>query len=347
MKKSVIISLFLIAANMALFAQKQNQFTLFPWAAPYFNAGAIGEQHNTLCFTAIFAQQKMGMQATYEKDGQTIKDNIAPQQFYFTLESYLKALHGSLGVTFIKDKLGYADNIGVKLGYAFKMNIPTGRLSIGFQVGLYNMKVDGAKILAIQDNDPLIEGAAGIKNSESFMDLDFHFGVLYKAERWYAGIGTTNLAATTKLRFSGDPGVLSTSRQIYAHGGYTWVMPNNPSWEIEPQAIFTNTIGAKFDWTFTVMALARYNKVYWGGLSYRYNDDISVLFGARPFYNSSNNYLKGLDMGLSYGFPTSKLGAQKRSFGTVEVMVRYCFDIYKEPVFSGYGSSRAIYKNQY
>ncbi|MDR1346441.1 MAG: type IX secretion system membrane protein PorP/SprF [Bacteroidales bacterium] len=344
MKRSVIILLFLIASNVSMFAQTQNQFTLFPWAAPYFNAGAIGEQNNTLCFTAIFSQQKTGWHDVYEKEGKTIKDNTSPQQLYFALESYLKPLHGSLGLTFIKDKLGYCDNIGVKLGYAFKMNIPTGKLSIGAQIGLYNTKLDGEKLRYQHDNDPLIEN---VKSSESFMDLDFHFGIFYKAERWYAGIGSTKMAASTKLRLSGDPNVFSNSRQIYVHGGYTWVMPANPSWEIEPQAILTTTLSSNFDYSFTIMALARYNKVYWGGLSYRFNDDISVLFGARPFYNNSNNYLKGLDMGLSYGFPTNKMGVHQRSFGSIEVMVRYCFDIYKEPVYSGYGSTRSIYKNQY
>ena len=96
------------------------------------------------------------------------------------------------------------------------------------------------------------------------------------------------------------------------------------------------------------MVLARYNGILWGGLSYRIQDAVSVLFGARPFYNSSNNYLKGLEMGLGYSFTTSKLGYKPdRSYGDIEIMLRYCFDIYKEEVFSGYGSTRGIYKNQY
>jgi type IX secretion system PorP/SprF family membrane protein len=259
------------------------------------------------------------------------------------MESYLRQLRGSLGIAFVKDKIGYCDNIGIKLGYAFKMNVPMGKLSIGAQVGLYNMSLNGEKLRATHENDPIVEG---VKNSETFMDLDFHFGILYKAERWHVGVGATNMAVSKTLRLSGEP-IFPNSRQLYLHGGYTWVIPENPSWEIEPQAILMGVIGSKFDGSATVMALARYNKVYWFGLSYRYNDDISVLFGARPFYNSSNNYMKGLDMGLSYGFPTNKLGMQKRSFGSIEVMVRYCFDIYKESVFSGYGSTRAIYKNQY
>ena len=64
--------------------------------------------------------------------------------------------------------------------------------------------------------------------------------------------------------------------------------------------------------------------------------------------NISNNYLKGIDLGLAYGFTTSKLGWKKnRGYGDLEIMVRYCFDIYKEEIFSGYGSSRNIYKNEY
>ena len=58
--------------------------------------------------------------------------------------------------------------------------------------------------------------------------------------------------------------------------------------------------------------------------------------------------MKGLDMGLSYSFTTSQLGYKKhRSFGDIELVVRYCFDIYKPEVFTGYGSTRNIYKNQY
>ena len=131
----------------------------------------------------------------------------------------------------------------------------------------------------------------------------------------------------------------------FCHGGYTWIVPANPNWELLPQALVKTDFHTA---TWEVMALARYNGVYWGGLGYRFQDAVSLLFGARPFYNSSNVYLKGLEAGLSYGITANKLGYRvHRSFGDVEVMVRYCFDIYKPEVFSGYGSSRSIYKNWY
>ena len=34
---------------------------------------------------------------------------------------------------------------------------------------------------------------------------------------------------------------------------------------------------------------------------------MSLLFGARPFYNSSNVYLKGLEAGLSYGITANNI----------------------------------------
>ena len=341
MKKRYILSVLLLVLTVAGYAQQDAQFTLFQWATPYYNAGAIGEQSNTLCFTGIFRQQYTGWNDTYmDESGNPQKFNTSPQQIYISMESYLRKLHGGLGVTLIKDKIGYFNNVGVKLGYSFKLKIPTGSLGIGVQAQLLSQKLDKTHFNPTQDGDPLLEG---MSDKESWLDLDFSAGVFYKADRWNAGIGVTQIAE--KIRLSGDKKSYEMSRNLYFHGGYTWVLPWDPSWEIIPQALIkTDLATAQFD----LMLLTRYNGILWGGLSYRIQDAVSVLFGARPFFNSSNNYLKGLEMGFGYSFTTSKLGYKPdRSYGDIEIMLRYCFDIYKEEVFSGYGSSRGIYKNQY
>lgn len=341
MKKSYILSVVLFVLSMNIFAQQDAQFTLFQWATPYYNAGAIGEQSNTLCFTGIFRQQYTGWNDVVVVDGQQQKFNTSPQQIYLSMESYLRKLHGSLGVAVIKDKIGYFNNVGVKLGYSFKLRIPTGSLGIGLQAQLLSQKLDPTHFTPIHTDDDLINGMD--QKGESWLDLDLNFGVFYKADRWNAGVGVTQIAE--KIRLSGDRNSFKMSRNLYIHGGYTWILPWDPSWEILPQALVkTDFAAAQLD----VMLLARYNGILWGGLSYRIQDAVSVLFGARPFFNSSNNYLKGLEMGLAYSFTTSKLGYKAgRSYGDIEIMLRYCFDIYKEEVFSGYGSTRSIYKNQY
>jgi len=329
---------------MSGFAQDDAQFTFFPWVTSYYNAGGIGEQNNTLCFTADYSNKYLGwgdLPSTAINNDTAL--HTAPQDFLFSIESYLRKLHGSIGVTLVHDRIGFYSNTGVKLGYAYKMRVGGGHLGIGLQASLFNQSIDKASFRPIVEGDPVLA-----QLSESTLDIDFNFGLLYKTDQWYVGLGWTQIAALfdkkQALRVSGDFGPRRSS-QLYLHGGYTWVMPFNPNWELIPQAM-VKTDFKTYQWE--ILALARYNGVYWGGLGYRFQDAVSIAFGARPFYNSSNIYLKGLDLGVSYSITSNSLGYKKhRSFGDVEVVVRYCFDIYKPEVFSGYGNSRHIYKNRY
>lgn len=331
-----------MSAVMAGFAQDDAQFTFFPWVTSYYNAGGIGEQHNTLCFTADYNNKYLGWGDVKAINNDSV-NRTAPQDFLFSIESYLKKLHGSIGVTLVHDRLGFYSNTGVKLGYAYKMRVGGGNLGIGAQVSLFNQSLKSDGFNPIQEGDPTLQNL-----SESTLDIDFNFGILYKADQWYVGLGWTQIAAlfdkNQALRVSGEYGARRNS-QLYVHGGYTWVLPANPNWELIPQAL-VKTDFKTYQWE--ILALARYNGVYWGGIGYRFQDAVSLAFGARPFHNSSNIYLKGLDLGVSYSITANSLGYKKhRSFGDVEVVVRYCFDIYKPEVFSGYGNSRYIYKNRY
>lgn len=343
-KKIGVFMLVAMAFHVSGLAQDDAQFTLFPWATSYYNAGGIGEQNNTLCFTFLYDNKSLAWRDVYNGAGDSIsKDKTAPQDFLLNIESYLKKLHGSIGLSLISDQIGYYKSIGVKLGYSYKLRIGGGHMGIGAQISFFNQQTDPSGFRPIDPNDPVLDNL-----SESTTDLDFGLGVHYTTDQWYAGVSVTQLAAAfdkdQKLRIAGDHGPARTP-QMYFHGGYTWIVPANPNWEILPQTL-VKTDFKTFQWD--LMVLARYNGIYWGGLSYRLQDAVSLVFGARPFYNSSNVYLKGLDAGVSYSITTNKLGYRRyRSFGDVEVMVRYCFDIYKPEVFSGYGSTRSIYKNWY
>ncbi len=342
-EKVGLLVLVMMLFSVSSYAQDDAQFTLFPWATSYYNAGGIGEQSNTLCFTALYNKKSLGWSDVYTVSGVDSMDKTAPQDFLLNIESYLKKLHGSIGLSLISDNLGYYKNVGIKLGYSYKLRIGGGHMGIGAQVSLFNQSIDASGFRPIEEGDPTLTGL-----NESTLDLDFSLGVLYTCDQWYAGVSVTQLAAAfdknQALRLSGDKGS-TRNPQMYFHGGYTWIVPANPNWEVLPQTLVkTDFKTAQWD----VMVLARYNGVFWGGLGYRLQDAVSVVFGARPFYNSSNTYLKGLEAGVTYGFTANKLGYRaNRSFGDVEVMVRYCFDIYKPEIFSGYGSTRSIYKNWY
>jgi type IX secretion system PorP/SprF family membrane protein len=207
-------------------------------------------------------------------------------------------------------------------------------------LGFINKSLASENLKGNDNPDPTIPQG----NSDPIMDFNMNFGVHYKRPTWYVGASATNLLGS--VRVSGDIGVLSsTPRQLYLSGGYIWNLETAIPWSIEPQAFIRTDFAT---WSLHLMALARYNGILWFGLSYQYDWGIAVLFGAVPFYNNPNNYLKGLEIGIAYSFQINKLAYRKEgSWGDFELVMRYGFNFFKEKALTGYGSSRHLYKNQY
>ena len=61
----------------------------------------------------------------------------------------------------------------------------------------------------------------------------------------------------------------------------------------------------------------KYNKRFWGGVSYRAGDAIVGIVGLELF--------NGVRIGYSYDFTTSRIS--KYSSGSHEITVGYCFDL--------------------
>jgi len=60
--------------------------------------------------------------------------------------------------------------------------------------------------------------------------------------------------------------------------------------------------------------LIEYNRKFWGGLSYRFQETAAVMIGVN---------IKDLSIGYSYDIPLTTIGGA----GSHEVMVRYCFQL--------------------
>jgi len=339
----------LLFLSCKLFAQEDPRFTFSPWAQSIYNPAALGEKENHLNFIGILRQQTIMM-----KDSANPKDNnnsnpLNPdnkkdtytkydgQQVLVNIDSYIKKINGAVGVMFLKDKNSLYDNIGFKLGYASKFRVRGGKLGIGLQLGFLNIKPP-QDFKPIQTDDPSLE-----KSKESFMDFDISFGIHYKAPNWYVGASGTQLIGG--VRISGEKGFGQIPRQLYFTGGYIWNLKTAVPWSVEPHVLLRTNLST---WQMDLLAIARYNGILWFGLSYQLNMGIAVLFGAVPFYNNGNEYLKGLEIGIAYTFATTKYSyLQGGGWGDFELVVRYGLNFYKEKALRGYGSSRHLYKNQY
>lgn len=334
---------------LALFSQKDPQFTLYPWTLPFYNPGSMGEKEQHLNFTGVFRQGEMFLKdpgknsssSSEEENSMTSKPIKADQQIIFlNIDSYIKQIKGAVGVLFIKDKEGPVDRVGFRFGYASKIPLRGGKLGIGVQFGFLNQIPSSDIYNPIQEQDPEIP-TGGKENT--FLDFDMNLGLHYRAPTWYAGLSCTQIIGG--VRVSGEKTKSGPVRNLYAVGGYIWNLKTPVPWSVEPSLLIQSDFST---WSFGLMALARYNGILWFGLSYQLDNGIAVLFGVVPFYNNANPYLKGLEIGLAYTFQTKRFTyKQTGSWGDLEVLIRYGFNFYTEKPLTGYGSSRHLYKNQY
>jgi len=340
-----------------LFAQENPRFTLLPWLQPYFNPAAMGEKDNHLNFTGILRQHAAGsrgeLDPTNSDDPSNPTNPLDPfnptgnrkpkgppqngEQVLLHINSYIKQIRGAVGITFLNDKNAQMiDNVGFQFGYATKIRVYGGKLGIGVQLGFLSMKKSDVELNPNQPEDLSII-------SESVLNFDMKFGVHYQAPTWYAGVSCADILGG--IRISGEEGVLKVPQQLYITGGYIWNLKTPVPWSIEPSLLIRTNMAT---WSFNAMAVARYNGIVWFGLAYELDWALGVVVGAVPFYNHSNAYLKGLEIGAAYSFPLAKFGYSRGgSMGDFEIIFRYGFSFYRDKTLTGYGSSRHLYKNQY
>ncbi len=275
----------------------QNMFNQISYNPGF--AGSVGG----ICAHGIARQQWVGF-----KDGDG--NSVAPQTYTLSIHSPINILHGGIGATVYQDQIGFQKEIGLKIMYAFRVDIGMGNLGIGVYAGFINGNIDFNKLItgAKHQDDPILAG----KSDVSDMLLDFGFGLHYLIpNKFYVGLSTARLSE------SKSPDELlayKTKRHYYLSAGYEFSFPNNPSFVIEPSLLVkSDAVKTQFD----LAALLKYNNKVWGGVSYssfRVMDPLSIILGLK---------IKDLRIGYAYTIPTSPIG----SSGSHEIMVGYCFKI--------------------
>jgi type IX secretion system PorP/SprF family membrane protein len=272
-----------------------------------FNPAVAGSSEG-INVTGLIRQQWIGFKD--DRGG-----NTAPQTLFLTIDSPIKFLHGGIGGTVINDKIGPFNNTQVTLGYAYRTDIGPGEFSGGLQVNFLNSQLDVAKL------EPLVTITDLGKND---FILDGSLGLYYKTpDKYYVGLSCDNVLQTRMKKIK-----VRDKRVYYLTGGYNWIVPGHPAFELQPSALVATDLAA---YTFSISAIVQYNKKYWGGLAYRYQDAASVLVGFT---------IKSFKIGLSYDASISKM--TRYNNGSVEVMLNYCFKIETEKFRKSYKNTRFL-----
>ena len=268
-----------------------------------------------ICINGLLREQWMGFK---DNDG----NKIAPETIFLTVDAPIKFLHGAIGGSIMSDRVGFFQNIGVKIGYAFRTDFGPGEFSAGIQLDLLNYRIDFSKFEdhIIDPGDPVFQEF----NEKSDLTFDADFGLYYEVpDKFYIGISAAQL-----FQSKAKNTYLQQRRTYYLTGGYNFVIPNHPIWELKPSALILYDGGA---FQFSIATLLSYKKKFYGGLEYRFQDAIAILVGAN---------IKSFRVGISYDVNTSALS--RYNSGSLEVSLGYCFKIKVDKFRKRYKNTRFL-----
>jgi type IX secretion system PorP/SprF family membrane protein len=297
MKRLVYICIF-GAVSLNILAQQDPKFSQNMFLASFYNPGAAGSE-DKICLAAAFRNQWTGLPD-------------APITTIFTANMPVHLLgrtHG-IGISFMNDNLAFNNDFLFSATYAFRMELGQGSLGIGANVGVANQSLspvwNGADIIT-PDTDDAIP-----KNGGSVFGFDMGLGAYYNTDNLYVGLSTTHLNETT-FDYPDDVAESKLIRHYYLMAGYN-IQLANPMFEIMPSMMVQTDARSHHIYLNTNL---RYNKRFWGGVSYSVGGALSALFGIEM--------MNGIKIGYSYDFELSPL--MNYNSGSHEVTVRYCFDL--------------------
>jgi len=300
--KLKLVILFIFIPLLA-FTQQDPEFSQYNSALSFFNPASAGSK-DKICLNALQRQQWVGFKG-------------APSTSYFSADGPFRlfgASHGA-GISILNDKYGFNTDLGINLQYAYRIEIGSGKLGIGFGAGILN------KALSPEWNIPAglgdVIGDPHIpQNKESRVVFDLGLGIFYRTDNIFMGISATHLNQARIKYANATPYLV---RHYYATAGYNLQL-SNPAFEIMPYFVLKSDGRSNLVYLNTTV---RYNKRFWCGVSYRTGDAIVGMVGAELF--------DGVRIAYSYDFITSKMG--NYSDGSHELTIGYCFDfsVYKSP----------------
>lgn len=301
MRRPLLFTIVLLLTCVSLTrAQYDVRLSQYFQAKPYYNPASVGATED-LNILALARMEWVGIKG-------------APLSFFAMADMPLtlgKTQHG-VGVVLLTESIGLFQNTHVGLQYAYKQKLFGGTISGGFQIGLVNQSFDGSKVEMVESEYHQQTDEAIPTSQVSGMGFDMNFGLFYTHKKFYAGIGMAHLIEP-ELQL--DENAYSYIGRTYNFmGGYNIPLPN-PLFELQP-SVFLLTDLQSFHTDIT--ARLEYNKMFNGGVSYRVNESVGILFGVK---------IGRFQAGYAYDFPITALG--QATSGSHELYVRYSLKLKK------------------
>ncbi len=247
----------------------------------------------------------------------------APKSFTAAADIPFKLLNRRWGggVNVTQESIGLFSNTYVNGQLSGRLKkLFGGELTIGLQVGYFGSSFRGSDVYIPDDDDYHDSNDPSIPTQDvGGGTIDFGVGLQYIHPKFHVGVSMLHPAAPkVKLNTKGTTSSSATSdnhefetyvnRVLYLTAGSN-IQVKNTLIELQPDLIVASDLK-----TFSgVLSLKGwYNKMFFGGVAYRWDDAVSINLGAE---------FKNFLFGYAYDIPTSRI--LKASSGSHEITVGY------------------------
>lgn len=225
-----------------------------------------------------------------------------------------------VGLRLMQESIGLYSTTDLGAQISYKLKKFGGVFSVGLQLGFVDQGFKGSEV-HLPDNDDYHEGTDDAIPTTDIHGTAFDLGagLWFTHPRFYAGISGTHLTSPSiTMNAENAAGGSETSGDrryefqvkstLYFTAGCN-IPVNNTLFEIIPSVLVQTSAGFS---TGTLMARARYRKMFSFGLGYRWDDAVIATVAAE---------IKNFYIGYSYDYATSAI--HSASSGSHELFVGY------------------------
>lgn len=300
MKKLILIIILL--ASLGGYAQQDVLFSQFMYNKLTVNPAYAGSRE-VFSADAVYRYQWVGI------DG-------APKTFSLSMHAPLRNDHIALGGYVYNDKIGPVVEQGALVTYAYRINLPTGKLSFGLSAGVKYNDVNW-NMIEIEDPDFSFQG-----QYKSKLLPDANFGVYYYSNHVFAGLSSKQLLQNEygMVEQDGKKTYSKLLRHFYGMAGVA--VP------VSDQVIFRPSILVKYvkdaPWQMDMNASFLFNDLFSLGITYRTAGDLVFL--------TEINIGKKYRLGYSYDMSVKEL--VHYNLGSHEIRLGLDLDLLKNRMYT-------------
>lgn len=288
-----IILAFLL--GIAAFAQQDSQYTQYMYNTANINPAYAG-QRGMLSAFGLHRTQWVGL------DG-------APTTNAFALHSPINNSNVGLGVSFVNDRIGPADENSISADFSYTVKASeTFKLSFGLKATANLLNVDYTKLNIYDPNDPRFQN-----NIDNVFSPNIGAGIYLHSESTYVGLSVPNFLETKHYEDNGSYAEAKERMHFYLIAGHVFDL--NPTLKFKPSVLTKMVQGAPLQVDISANFLI--NDKFTLGAAYRWSASVSAMAG---FQVSDEVFV-----GYAYDAETTKLA--NYNSGSHEIFLR--FELFK------------------